>query len=297
MFLVEGSAKFTLRGVSYGPFRPDRDGEQFPDEETLRNDLHLIRSLGANTIRVYHVPPPRVRLAAEEFGIRLVVGIPWAQHIRFLDSRETRGEIRRRVRAAARQLRTAPNAMALVVGNEISPQILRWYGPSRVERFLGQLADEVKQADPEALVSYASYPSTEYLDLSFTDFVCFNVYLHREPDLRRYLARLQNLSEFRPLVLSEFGVDSMRSGEEEQARIVGRTAELALDAGCAGAIVFSFTDEWFTGGYEIEDWGFGMVRRDREPKAAYQRLQGVFGSQLPGPPEMPGRQILSPMPQ
>jgi glycosyltransferase involved in cell wall biosynthesis len=250
MFLVEGSRKFPLRGVSYGPFRPGRDGEQFPDQEILRNDLHLIRSLGANTIRVYHVPPP----------------------------------IRRRIRDAARQLRAAPNALALVVGNEISPQILRWYGSARVERFLQQLADEVRQTDPEALVSYASYPSTEYLDLSFTDLVCFNVYLHREPDLRRYLARLQNLSEFRPLVLSEFGVDSMRAGEEEQARIVERTAELALDAGCAGTIVFSFTDEWFTGGYEIEDWGFGLVRRDREPKAAYQRLQRIYGSQLPRPP-------------
>jgi hypothetical protein len=284
MFLVEGSRKFPLRGVSYGPFRPGRDGEQFPDQEILRNDLHLIRSLGANTIRVYHVPPPPVCLAAEEFGLRLVVGIPWEQHIRFLDSRKTREGIRRRIRDAARQLRAAPNALALVVGNEISPQILRWYGPARVERFLQQLADEVRQADPEALVSYASYPSTEYLDLSFTDLVCFNVYLHREPDLRRYLARLQNLSEFRPLVLSEFGVDSMRAGEEEQAQIVGRTAELALDAGCAGTIVFSFTDEWFTGGYEIEDWGFGLVRRDRKPKAAYQRLQRVYGSQLPRPP-------------
>jgi GT2 family glycosyltransferase len=283
MLLVEGTTKFVLRGVCYGPFRPNQRGEHFPDDEKLRRDLDLIRALGANAIRVYHVPPPDLCLAAEEFGLRLVVGIPWAQHIRFLDSQETRMEIRRWVRAGAHQLRGTPNTLALLVGNEISPQILRWYGPARVERFLRQLADEAKQADPEALVSYASFPSTEYLDLSFADLVCFNVYLHQEPDLRRYLARLQNLSGSRPLVLSEFGIDSESQGEEKQARIVGRTAELALDAGCAGTIVSSFTDEWFTGGYEIESWRFGLVRRDRKPKPAYQRIREVYSSEFPRP--------------
>ena len=60
---------------------------------------------------------------------------------------------------------------------------------------------------------------TEYLDLGFADFVCFNVYLHRTEALTRYLARLQNLAGPRPIVLSEFGADSLREGEEEQARI------------------------------------------------------------------------------
>lgn len=279
MFLFDEVGKFTLRGLSYGPFRPNRAGEQFPEPADFRRDLQLIRAAGANTIRIYHVPPPWFREAAAEFGIRLLTGVPWAQHLRFLDSRRSRKEIRGRMREAARELESAPNSLALLIGNEISPQILRWYGPSRVESFLADLADEVKQVDPRALVSYANYPSAEYLNLEFADLVCFNVYLHREHDLRRYLARLQNLAAFRPLVLSEFGADSQREGEEAQAEIVGRGVEVALEVGCAGTVVFSFTDEWFTGGFEIEDWHFGLVRRDRSPKPAYRRIRDIYTAQ------------------
>ena len=49
------------------------------------------------------------------------------------------------------------------------------------------LADNisVREAHPEALVSYANFPSTEYLTIDFTDFVSFNVYLHDEAAFRR----------------------------------------------------------------------------------------------------------------
>ncbi len=43
--------------------------------------------------------------------------------------------------------------------------------------------------------------------------------------------------------------------------------------GAAGTIFFSWTDEWFTGGHEIEDWEFGLVTRDRKPKKAYHVLK------------------------
>ena len=54
-------------------------------------------------------------------------------------------------------------------------------------------ADEVYW---QALVSYANFPPTEYLDCDQLDFVSFNVYLHREPELRAYLARLQHVAAF-----------------------------------------------------------------------------------------------------
>ena len=38
--------------------------------------------------------------------------------------------------------------------------------------------------------------------------------------------------------------------------------------GCAGAFVFAWTDEWFRGGYDIDDWDFGLTTRDRRPKPA-----------------------------
>src|SRR5262245_34573904 len=220
LFFAEHGSRFTLRGVSYGPFRRNATGEPFPDKEVCKRDLGLARALGANALRLYDVPPEWLCELANRAGLRLLVGIPWAQHIRFLDSRTARDETRARVRDAACALRSIPNLLGYLVGNEISTQLVRWYGKGRVERWLASLAAEVRSVDPDALVSYANFPTTEYLETDFADFLCFNVYLHGERTLRDYLNRLQNLAHPRPLVLGEFGVDSLREGEERQAQIV-----------------------------------------------------------------------------
>ncbi|HYB13542.1 MAG TPA: glycosyl transferase, partial [Myxococcota bacterium] len=130
MFLLDGETKFFVRGVSYGPFRSNLMGEPFPEKSAVERDFGLLRQLNANTVRVYHLPPPWLCELAAEFGLRMMVGIPWAQHVRFLDSREDREEIRGRVREAARALRGISNLFSLMVGNEVPPQVVRWYGPS-----------------------------------------------------------------------------------------------------------------------------------------------------------------------
>jgi hypothetical protein len=145
-----------------------------------------------------------------------------------------------------------------------------------VERFLTDLADVARQADPDGLVTYASYPPTEYLDLSFLDFAVFNVYLHDPAAFHRYLFRLQNLVGDKPLVLGELGMDTLRHGEPEQARfLAGHLREAAL-MGLAGSFVFSWTDDWTTGGHAIADWAFGITRSDRSPKASYHALGEVY---------------------
>lgn len=142
-----------------------------------------------------------------------------------------------------------------------------------------------KDGDPEALVSYANYPSTEYLHIDFTDFLCFNVYLHQEQDFRRYLSRLHNIAEDKPLVLSEFGVDSIREGTQAQAEILSQKLSSSFEMGAAGTIVFSWTDEWFTGGFAISDWAFGLVDENRLKKPAFQTVQQYYTKSLP--PELP----------
>jgi glycosyltransferase involved in cell wall biosynthesis len=285
MFLVEGERKFFLRGVSYGPFRANEQGEPFPDKAVAEADFERLRGLGANGVRFYHVPPPWLVELGAEFDLRLLVGVPWSQHVRFLDDRADRAAIRRSVRDASASLRDAPHLFGLLIGNEIPPPIVRWYGRSRIERFLAELADEARQADPEALVSYGNFPTSEYLELGFLDFSSFNLYLHRDEALRRYLPRLQNLADFRPLVLTEVGMDSRRESETAQAEFLSRTIATAAQLGCAGTVVFSFTDEWHTGGHDVEDWAFGLVTADRRPKPACDALRRAYGAALPPLPE------------
>ncbi len=274
-FLLDG-APWLARGVSYGPFRPGDDGAPFPAQARLEQDLAAIAAMGATLIRVYHVPPPRVVEAAAAHGLRLLVGIPWPQHLAFLDDARQRREIRRTVAAGVRGLRDRPGRFAFAIGNEIPPATVRWYGRSRLERFLAELAAVARDADPGALITYGNFPSTEYLDPPGLDFVTFNVYLHDDERLRRYVARLLNVAGERPLLLGELGFDSIREGEVVQAERLARQLRIAFEMGVAGAVAYAWTDDWHTGGADITDWAFGLVDRERRPKPAYRAVRQVY---------------------
>jgi GT2 family glycosyltransferase len=273
--------RYRVQGVTYGPFAPDERGDQFPGRKRAADDFRQMAAAGINTIRTYHVPPSWLLDLAGECGIRVFIDVPWRKHLCFLDSPVARREARAAVQQAAAVARRHPSVMALSIGNEISPDIVRWYGSRRVERFIRELAGVAKEGDPDGLLTYASFPPTEYLDLSFLDFVTFNVYLHDREAFRRYLFRLQNLAGDKPLVLGELGMDTLRHGEIEQAGfLAGHVAEARL-MGLAGAFVFSWTDDWHAGGHPIEDWAFGLTHRDRSPKAAYHALREVYETPLP----------------
>ncbi len=278
---ARGAEPMRFRGLTYGPFAPTVEGQPFPTRKRVCDDLAKMQALGANSIRTYHVPPEWLLDLVDERGMTIFMGIPWPTHVCFLESRRAQAEARRSVRHAAERGRIHPSILAYDIGNEIPTDIVRWHGTRRVERFLAELRDVVKQADPDGLVTYASYPPTEYLDLSFLDFVTFNVYLHDRAAFRDYVFRLQNLIGDRPLVLGELGLDTRRHGEAEQARLLaGHLRETAL-MGLAGTYVFSWTDDWHTGGHLIEDWAFGITDADRSPKASYLAVQRVFTAPLP----------------
>src|SRR5205823_4327868 len=175
------------------------------------------------------------------------------------------------------KVRTCAGHRALLcysLGNEIPAPIARWLGRRKIERYLERLYRVVKEEDPGALVTYVNYPTTEYLQLPFLDLVCFNVYLESKDRFDSYLARLQNIAGNRPLMMSELGLDSLRNGEDAQARSLDFQVRAAFAAGCAGAFVFSWTDEWHRHGGDVEDWAFGLTRADRSPKPALQAVSG-----------------------
>jgi len=286
-FFFRGAEKFFVRSVTYGPFAPSEDGTQFPRPALVQRDFALMRELGANAIRTFTVPPLWLLDLALEYGIVVLVGLPWAEHVCFLEDRQVVQQIRTAVSEGVERCQRHPAIFAYLVGNEIPPDIVRWLGAERVKAFVEELAEVVKTVDPQALVSYANFPPTEYLDLDQLDFICFNVYLHREPEFRRYLLRLQNLAGDKPLVLTEFGIDSLREGREEQAAILAWQTRAAFELGAAGTSIFSWTDDWFTGGFQVEDWAFGLVDRERARKPAFQEIQRIYRAELPLVPANP----------
>jgi GT2 family glycosyltransferase len=282
-FFTRAGVRFRVRGVTYGPFAPDANGDQFPAPLQVTADFEHMRAAGINAVRTYHAPPDWFLDLADEWQMAVLLDVPWPKHLCFLDSCQAQQGARAAVERAAKRGRRHPCLLGYSIGNEVPPNVARWHGVGRVERFIAQLRDICKQADPEGLVTYANYPPTEYLDLPFLDFATFNVYLHDRETFRHYLFRLQNLVGDRPLLLGELGMDTFRHGEQAQADFLAGHFEETVLMGLAGAFVFSWTDEWFTGGCPIENWAFGITCADRSPKPAYHALREIWE---PAPAEL-----------
>jgi GT2 family glycosyltransferase len=271
-----GDRKFHPKGLTYGPFAPDASGETFASRAQTEQDFRQIRELGANLLRVYYVPPRWLLDLAHEHGLKLLVDIPWPKHICFLESYEVQEEARRAVREAVQAGRGHPAIFAYSVANEIPAEIVRWSGSRATERFIEDLVALARELDPDCLFTFASFPPTEFLQPRNLDFLCFNVYLHQRAAFETYLARLQMLADAKPLVLGEFGFDSLREGEARKCEMLAWQIEAAFRAGLAGVVCFSFTDDWHRGGRAIEDWAFGLTTRARAPKPSLGTVQRLY---------------------
>jgi glycosyltransferase involved in cell wall biosynthesis len=283
-FFFEDATKFFVKGVAYGPFKPDAEGNYLGRPEQVDVDLALMREVGLNVVRTYHAPPRWFLDRCAAAGMRALITLPWQKHVEFLRERTARKAIAETVRHAVETNAGHPAVFGYLVGNEISSTMVRWLGVRRVTEFVEQLIRTGRAIDPDVLFSYATYPPTEYLLPQNVDFFCFNVYLHNQRDFERYLLRLQNLTEERPLILGEFGMDTIRHSQDEQAEMLGWHIESVVRCGLAGTFFFTWTDEWFTGEQEITDWAFGIVTREREPKKAFYSLRDKLGQDNAAPP-------------
>jgi GT2 family glycosyltransferase len=277
-FLFDGDAKLYVRGVTYGTFAPGPDGTGYPVPSVVDADFQQMAANGINAVRTYTVPPRWLLDVALRRGLRVMVGLPWEQHVAFLEERARAGAIERRVREGVRACAGHPAVLCYAVGNEIPAPIVRWHGARRVERFIRRMYEAARDEDAGGLVTYVNYPTTEYLQLPFLDFLCFNVYLEARDRLEAYLARLQNVAGDRPLLMGEIGLDSRAHGGSGQARSLEWQLDAAFESGCAGAFVFAWTDEWHRGGHEIDDWDFGVTDRGRRAKPALHAVRGAFAS-------------------
>ena len=101
-FFYVGDRKLYLRGVTYGTFRPDAEGNQYGPPDQVEQDFGMMARNGINAVRLYTVPPRWLLDLADPHGLYVMVGIPWEQHIAFLDSRQRRAGIEQKVREGVR---------------------------------------------------------------------------------------------------------------------------------------------------------------------------------------------------
>jgi hypothetical protein len=94
--------RLRIRGVTYGPFIRDADGEPFPSRERVGEDFAAMDAAGINAVRTYHVPPDWLLDITDEQGINVLIDVPWPKHLCFLDSSQAQLDAHLQVQKAAR---------------------------------------------------------------------------------------------------------------------------------------------------------------------------------------------------
>ncbi|MGK0189274.1 MAG: GT2 family glycosyltransferase [Verrucomicrobiales bacterium] len=272
-FLQLGGEHAWLRGITYGPFDSGRAPHGLPSPDQYHRDLDQICELGANTLRLTRSPTHEFLAACDERGLQTLIGLNWEDFVDFFHDPAMPPRILRSTRRVVSEFHEAPAVSGYFVGNEVNAQLVRWLGRDRVKSFLEAMIEAGRNCHPGTLFAYASYPTTEYLMPDNADFVAYNVYLEKREDFARYLRRLQHLAGNRPLVISEFGLDTRRNSTETQRETLDWACEEMAQQGVAGTILFTFTDEWFTGGRDMSDWQFGLVDCARQPKPAFNAVR------------------------
>jgi glycosyltransferase involved in cell wall biosynthesis len=271
--LETGDLPFRVRGAAYGSFRRRPDGYLFPDAGRIAADLAAMADAGLNVVRTYTCPPRELMEIARDLGMRVLVGVDYRdwRYEETPDKAASKRVVDNGLRSVDEALEIcvgAPEVLALSVGNEVPADVVRLHGIGRVEEGLSRLLERVKTVDPDLLATYCNFPTTEYLDPEGQDLICFNVFLEHADALKRYLQRLQVVSRDLPLVITELGLASESHGPGAQAVALDWQLEAVDEAGCAGATVFSWTDEWAVDDKPVTDWGFGLTTEARDPKPA-----------------------------
>lgn len=265
-FRIRGERVF-LKVVTYGPFPEGRVAHE--------SELARVAEAGFHAIRVYGDPDLAMLDAAYGHGLLVMVGLEWEWDRVFTGAgaypifENAKQEVLNQLKKWGGH----PSVVSCFVANEVRPDIARWIGVEETRGSLEQLIDLVKLECPHLLVAYSSYPSSEYLEPRNADFTAMNVYLESEDAYRSYLQRLHHIAGDRPVLISEFGLDTLRGGEKKHAEALQWSLQVTQSEGLAGWTCFAWSDLWYNGGKLVDDWAFGLVKADGSPKLALRVVQ------------------------
>lgn len=278
-FFCAGAERVFLKMVTYGPF-PKPTPEVLADHD---EQMRRIADAGFNAIRVYEEPGHTLLDAAQKAGLWVFVGLNWEYHRDFVSDTAIYSTAQVMMKEGLKSWGTHPALAGVFVANEIPSDIVRWMGVTRVKQALEQLINLGRSICPHLLFAYANYPTTEYEEPDNADFTAMNVYLENRDDFARYLARLHNVAGDRPVLLSEFGLDTFRQGEQAQSDALLWYVDESVCAGMAGVTIYAWSDHWSRGGLVIDEWSFGLFDRRGQAKLSLLPLRDkLAGIDSPG---------------
>lgn len=269
-FFKQDGHRVWIKCVTYGPF-PD----PLPDHDA---ELSRIRAAGFTSIRVYTPPSPALLEAATAHDLLLFASVPWQWSRVFLgeEAESFWHEGRIKLLHELSIWGSHPQVVAIYIANEIPAEIARWQGYEKTREALDALILELREKFPHLLYAYSNFPTSEYLEPQEADFTAFNVYLETQQKLEDYLRHLHHVAGDRPVLISEFGLDTQRHGEQEQANLLDWQLSTMRRTGTAGATIFAWSDRWRNGNLTVKDWSFGLTRPNGSNKPAIQAIANSY---------------------
>ena len=152
--------------------------------------------------------------------------------------------------------------------------MVRWLGARRVIEFVEYLIEMARQIDPAAalfLRELSAHGVSASLERRF-------LLVQRLPGAAGRFRALPGAAA-KPGGGQAVDHGRIRPGYDPEGggrcrrTVLSWHLDCVVRGGAAGTIFFSWTDEWFTGGFEVTDWAFGLVTRERTPKLVCHVLQ------------------------
>jgi cellulose synthase/poly-beta-1,6-N-acetylglucosamine synthase-like glycosyltransferase len=302
--IYKDGSLFKIKGINYGPWMPGTGPNKnygYPPPAEIENDLKLIKQANANTILVYD-PPAYVLDAAEKNKLQVfcTFSINWYG---FNDDSAFNAQ-KTAVISRVNALKQSKALLGWVIGNEIPENALLKYGNRFYEQAIHSIYNAIKRVDSVHPVTHSNWPLARSLNLSFLDIISFNVYpvWPTEVVSRGYGNYIHDILKpiagSKPLLITEFGINSLESGDEGQARTIKACWQEIKKQNTCGGIVFSFADEWWknydnpvrpdnywvrkpasndetTHDEDPEEY-YGVMTSDRKPKKAYYAVQDMY---------------------
>ncbi len=296
---------FVVKGMHYGPWRPGTGPNKnypYPAPELIDSDLKLIREMNVNTILVFD-PPSYVLDLAQKRGLKVLYSftINWWT-LGTPQFAASRADILKRVS----DFRQKPALLGWILGNEIPNAVLEQGGEKPVRDGLLDLYGAVKDLDNQHFVTHSNWPITKDVDLRFFDVSSFNVYPLWPPEVvangyGNYIQKvLQPIAGNKPLLITEFGANTIEAGDEGQARLLQSSWQGLQSAAACGGVVFEFADEWWKN-YDNPkrqgDWWdrkpapddekqhdldpeeyYGVMTGERQPRIAASTVKEIFST-------------------
>jgi len=312
LILTDGSFRFLL-GVNYWPRKLNIRMWRDWDEEALKEDIEVMRSLGVRAVRLFlldqdwvtasgdlnGVQLQRLRWLLDRLGdsgivafVTLLVGhmsgrnwaVPWAPDNDIYSAKGVEGTARF-ASAVASAVKGSRGLGGWILSNEMS--LLRQPpSPEAQLALLRAVAQSLRSADGEHVFSSGDVPSgyaqRPNLVRGVVDYVGPHLYLYDDDPVRHgfsYSGMLELFSDDGqvPVVLEEFGFSSLQFSEADRAAFIYEVLYSAFAHGASGAFVWCFSDFPAEGEPPYEwralELGFGLVDRDGRPKPSAESFR------------------------